>query len=260
MAPRLPQKADSEIYEILNRAIETGGAIPEFQLRQLINKARKIPAPYNYTCLSALYSHVLNFDKAVEYARKSIQYGAADESCVNNAVSALSNMKLYSEIVKIAKEYPVLLEYKDARYEAYDAAFHVLELDYCEYISDKFNISFTESICDYRTLRSYFCEDKALIKRASDYLNYAFLNLIEVLKNNKHRTSSIVYGIMDYPSEPYLEVEINIYASDELAIDEVMDMEDEWFRKLSKYKVNDDKLASISFGIRRDDDFCRKAP
>ncbi|MEV3813510.1 hypothetical protein [Aeromonas allosaccharophila] len=263
MAPRLPQTADVEIYDILNRSIETGASIPDIQFRQLINKATKIPAPYNYACLSALYAHTLNYDKVAENARKSIRFGATEESCVINAVSALSNMKMFSEIVEMSKEYPILLEYKESRYETYDAAFHVLELEYCEYIANKFNISFTQGVFDYRLLKSHFCEDKALIKRASEYLKYAFLKLIEVLKCTKHKTSSIVFGVMNYPSAPYLEVEINIHATKEtepeLDADEIMALEDEWFGKLSKYHVNDEKLASISFGIRRDDDFSREA-
>lgn len=259
MAPRLPQKADVEIYEILNRAIETGSSISEHELQQLINKAENLSTPNKFACLSAVYSHALDYDKVVENSLKAIKVGATDEACVINALSALSNMKLYAEIVKIAKQYPVLLGYNEPRFEIYDAAFRVLELDYCEYITNKYKVSFDNEILDYKLLKDYFCNDSRLIEKAGQYLNVAYLELISVLKNNKHRASSIGFGIMNYPGEAYLEVEINIYNSDDYNVDDIMDLEEQWFKRLSTYQVSDEKLASISFGIRWDDDFSRKA-
>ncbi|QHB82382.1 hypothetical protein GIS01_09455 [Aeromonas veronii] len=260
MAPRLPQKADVEIYAILNRAIETGSAISDFQLRKLISKAEKLAAPNKYACLSAVYSHTLDYDKVVENSVKAIKLGASDEECVFNALSALSNMKLYSEIVKIAKQFPVLLGYNEPRHEIYDAAIRVLELDYCECISGKYGLSLDDNKkSDYKSLRNHFCNDSKLIQQAGQYLNVAYLELISVLKNHKYRPSSINFGVENYPGGEYLEVEINIYSADYYDVDDIINMEEQWFKKLSSYQVSDEKLASISFGIRWDDDFSRKA-
>ncbi|WP_421353697.1 hypothetical protein [Aeromonas veronii] len=260
MAPRLPQKADVEIYAILNRAIETGSAICDVQLRELINKAGTLGVPNKYACLSAVYSYALDCNKVVENAVKAIKMGVSDEECVFNTLSALSNMKLFSEIVKIAKKYPVLLGYNVPRGEIYDAAIRVLELDYCEYISEKYSLSLdSRKKRDCRSLRNHFCNDSRLIKQAGEYLNAAYVELISVLKNHKYRTTSINFGVEYYPDGECLEVEINIYSADYYAVDDIINIEEQWFKKLSTYQLSDEKLASISFGIRWDDDFSRKA-
>ncbi|MCX9527447.1 hypothetical protein IG547_08295, partial [Vibrio cholerae] len=140
MAPRIPQKIDAEIYEMINGAINSGETISEFQFQGLIHKAKKMSVPRRYACLSAVYSYAFNFDLVIENALNSVKYGIDDPFCVDNALYALSNNLLYKEIVNISKNNPLVLRHEDSLNTVYESAIYSFDFDYCEYINNMFKV------------------------------------------------------------------------------------------------------------------------
>lgn len=246
MAPRRPQQVDSEIYDLLNESIHTGKAIPEFQFRGLIRKAEKLPVPYRYACLSALYSHSLDYDQAISNAIYSIKYGRDEQFCVENALSALSNNKLFSDIVKLSKEFPVLLNYSDSRNESYDAAIFTLDLEYCEYIASHYQLRNDETLYDYEAIRCYFDNDQTLIRKASDYLVHAFDGLAELLKKYSMRTKSFGFGLVSDPIDQFLEVNITLHRA---SLDQAVDLELDWHAHIAQFDVIEPQLCNVAFVI-----------
>ncbi|EHU0384931.1 hypothetical protein KY019_003333 [Vibrio cholerae] len=246
MAPRIPKQVDAEIYDLLNESIHTGVAIPEILFRGLIRKAEKLPVPFRYACLSALYSHALDYDRAIENAVNSVKYGCDEQFCVENALSALSNNKLFSDIVKLSKQFPILLNYSDSRNESYNAAIFILDLDYCEYIDKNFELRSDVSLCDYETLRCYLDNDEELIKKASDYMIHVFNGLTELLKKEMKRTKSFRFGMISDPIDQYLEVNVSLHNA---SIEKAVDLELAWHEHIAKYEVSEPQLCNIAFVI-----------
>lgn len=246
MAPRVPKRIDAEIYELLNESIASGISIPDIQFQGLIRKAEQLPIPHRYACLSALYSHSLNYDRAIENAINSIKYGDNEQYCVENALSALSNNKLFSDIVAISKKYPILLNYSDSRNESYDAALYTFDLDYCEYIANNFELRDDETICDYKLIKEHLNDDKDLINNANEYFTYVFSGLTDLLRKYTIRTDSFSFGLIGDPIEQFLEVNISLHNA---SIDQTIDLESEWYSHIANFDVSERQLCNVSFVI-----------
>ncbi|ELE5025662.1 hypothetical protein RDG65_000921 [Vibrio fluvialis] len=246
MAPRLPKQVDAEIYDLLNGSIRTGIAIPEIQFRGLIRKAEKLPAPFRYACLSALYSHSLDYERAIENAVYSVKYGCDEQFCVENALSALSNNKLFADIVKLSKEFPVLLNYSDSRNESYDAATYIFDLDYCEYIADNFELKQDNPLYDYEAFRCYLDNDRELIKKASDYMIHVFDGLTKLLKLANIRTKSFGFGMVSDSVSQYIEVNVSLHNT---SIEQAVDLELSWHEHIAKFDVSEAQLCNMAFVI-----------
>ena len=252
MAPKVPKKVDAEIFKLLNESIDDGSLIPELQFERLVRKAKTLNVPYRYACLSALYSHTLNYDLAIENAVKSIQYSAGEQCCIENALSALSNMKLFKDIVRISKEYPILLNYSNSSYESYDAALHTLDLDYCEYIISKHSFSDNQKSFTHRSIMAFFENDRDVLSLASEYLNFVLEQLVIVLKRNLTRTSSIYFGIIEDANYSSLEMNVS-FNCNHFVIDKVIDLEDEWHSLIAEFTLTNDKLCNIAFSMGVED-------
>ncbi|MUJ26342.1 hypothetical protein [Aliivibrio fischeri] len=246
MAPRIPKQVDSEIYDLLNESIHTGEVIPEIQFRGLIRKAEKLPVPYRYACLSALYSHSLDYEQAIENAINSIKYGCDEQFCVENALSALSNNKLFSDMVRLSKEFPILLNYSDSRNESYDAAIFTFDLDYCEYIANNFELRNDESLYDYEAFRSYLEHDEELIRKASEYMSYVFDGLTVLFKQSSIRAKSFGFGLMSDSIDQYLEINVLLHSS---SIEQAVDFELSWHEHIAKFDVSEPQLCNIAFVV-----------
>ncbi|TXX73392.1 hypothetical protein [Vibrio cholerae] len=249
MAPRIPQQIDAEIYDLLNSAISSGNSISDFQLQSLIRKAKSLNGAEKYACLSALYSHSFNYELVIENALNSIKFGSDNNHCVDNALSALGNNMLLSEVVDIAHNYPIVLNYSDSRESVYEAALYTFNLDYCEYISNTYPLDLNNHL-DYKCLVNYFDEDKGLINRAKEYASYILSGVTELCKKYKVHSKHFAFGVVGDPIEPHLEYSILPL---NISIDTAIDFEEEWHSHIAKYEISDDKLCNISFVVRIDE-------
>lgn len=247
MAPRIPKEIDVEIFELLNKSLQSGDSIPDIQLQGLIRQAKKARIPQRYACLSALYSHSFNYSLVVENALNSIKYGYNDIFCVENALSALSNNMLLSETVNISKDYPLSLKHEVSRHLIYEAAIYTLDLEYCEYITSNYELNFEEDHCDYRLLKEYFESDSNLIKKASEYFTYSLKGLAGLFKKHKIHNKSFGFGLVDDPTEPYLEFRLFPYNT---TVDTMIDLELDWHSYIAKFDVTEKQLCNISFQVR----------
>lgn len=247
MAPRIPKKIDVEIFDLLNKSIRSGSAIPEIQLQGLIRQAKKTSVPQRYACLSALYSHSFNYGLVVENALNSIKYGYNDIFCVENALSALSNNMLLSETVNISKDYPLSLKHEVSRHLIYEAAIYTLDLEYCEYIASNYELTFDEEHCDYRLLKEYFENDSNLIKKASEYFTHSLKGLAELFKKYKIHSKGFGFGLVDDPTEPYLELRVSPYHT---TVDIMIDLELDWHSHIAKFDVTEKQLCNVAFQVR----------
>ncbi|MGE6462563.1 hypothetical protein ABZP26_19280 [Pseudoalteromonas sp. SD03] len=246
MAPRVPNLVDSEIYDLLNESLNTGESIPEFQFKGLIRKAEKLPVPHRYACLSALYAHVFDYDRAIENAVNSIKFGHDEQSCIDNALSALSNNKLFSDIVRLSKEFPILLNYNNSRNESYDAAIYTLDLEYCEYIANNFQLRNDGSLYDYEAFRCHLDNDQNLIQKACEYMNYVFEGLTVLLKKSSMRTRSLCFGLITDPMGEYMEINVALHNA---SVEQVVDLEFDWHEHISKFDASAPQLCNISFVV-----------
>lgn len=246
MAPRIPKRIDAEVYELLNASIDSGNSIPEIKFRGLIRKAEQLPVPDRYACLSALYSHSLDYARAIENAENSIKHGATEQFCVENALSALSNNKLFSDIVILSKKYPILLNYSGSRNESYDAALYTFDLDYCEYIASNFELRNDDSFCDYKPIKKHLNDEKELIDKANKYFTYVLSGLTDLLRKYAIRTNSFSFGLIGDPIEQFLEVNISLHNA---SIDQAINLEAEWHSHIAKFDVSEKQLCNIAFVI-----------
>jgi len=244
MAPIIPKTIDAEIYELLNKSMASGISIPEIQFQRLIRKAEKLPIPHKYACLSAIYSHSLNYERAIENAVKSINYGDNEEYCVENALSALSNIKLFSDIVDISKKYPILLSYNDSRNESYKAALYTFDLDYCEYIANNFKLITNGNICDYKPFKKHLNEDRELIGKANEYFTYVLHGLTDLLKKHTILSNSFSFGLTGDTVGDFLEINVALRNT---PIDQTIELESQWHSHIAKFNVSEKELCNVAF-------------
>ncbi|HCE4695047.1 hypothetical protein HJ014_22550 [Vibrio parahaemolyticus] len=246
MATGIPKTIESEIFDILNESIDSGSSLQDIELQKLIRMAKTLQDPVKSVCLTALYSHSLKYELAADSAVKCFQSQRLDRSCVENTLSALSNARMFSEVVNLSKQYPFVLDFQQARIDCYESALYLLDLQYCEYIFNNFRLELSEGYFTHEKVISFFNDDSDLINRASDYFNYVFKSLREVLKLHSMRSASLELGLVH--SAYSSSIELAIYIKDR-SFDEIMSIESDWLDRISLYEVSDEILCDISFVI-----------
>ncbi|EIT7141986.1 hypothetical protein L2761_004736 [Vibrio parahaemolyticus] len=246
MAKGIPKTIESEIFDILNNSIDSGTSLQDFELQQLIHKARTLLEPVKSVCLTALYSHSLKYELAAESAKNCFRSQSLDQSCVENTISALSNARMFSEVINLSKQYPFILDFPQSRIDSYESALYLLDLEYCKYIVDNCHLELSSGYFTHEDIMDFFEHDSLLINRATEYFKYIFNALKEVLNMHRVRSSSLELGLTHSAYGSSLELAIYIKNK---SFDDIMAIESDWLDGISLYEVSDEILCDISFVI-----------
>lgn len=246
MAPRLPKTIESEIFSILNESIDKGSLLSDIQCQSLVRKASKLNLANKYVCLSAIYTHAQKYEKAIESANNYFETQQLDEDLVDNVISALSNAKLFESVTDISKNYPSILNYSSSRYNCYEAALYILDIEHCDYIYSNYELDKSYYSFNHSSVKEYFENDKEISSRASQYFRSVFKYLTQVLASNKKAGRSLELGLSACGNYSSLELIVSLK---EMDFETVLDIESQWLKKIAGYEVYDDKLCDIAFSM-----------
>lgn len=249
MATGVPQTIDDLIYEQINESNKNGTIISELNFQNLIRQAKGSKDPLiEYNCLAALYSHALNKNLTLKNAIKAIHFsrGRYDEMELTNAVAAIANTSSCKELVEISKKNPFILNYEDARNDIYKSSLYALDLDYCDMIVSNYGLPEQIKV-SHKEFLSFFDNDHELLAKGGQYINFAIEQLMNVLKINSIRSNSLQLEIAQSDHDSLLGLMVNFQNID---IDKIIDVEEQWHYQLANFSVQDDKLLNISFSMR----------
>lgn len=256
-----PKKAEDEALDILNRVIGEKRNVSEFENARIINclDSLKRARSSSYDEISACYySQIADIDNLL--VSVSNVFSSENEGSFFNIIYALNNAMRYREIYKYIKDIDLDYDIRDFLESAIKASSFCVDKEMVDKFSTSYaNIFHDDSAVDFLEhigeLNSFFLRNKSLKNEMSNYLLDCFdvFSRVSLIKT-KEIDGTYGYSHHVFNDEGYEFLAFSfILRGDEVDMDALIDIEDEFTSEISKIKYDPIIKTKISFNFELGD-------
>ncbi|EFH6060439.1 hypothetical protein HZ81_004980 [Escherichia coli] len=256
-----PKKAEDEALDILNRVIGEKRNVSEFENARIINclDSLKRARSSSYDEISACYySQIADIDNLL--VSVSNVFSSGNEDSFFNIIYALNNAMRYREIYKYIKDLNLDYDIRDFLESAIKASTFCVDKKMVDRFTESYrNIFHDENAVDFLNhigeLNSFFSSHESIKKEMSSYMLDCFdvFSRVSLIKT-KEIDGTYGYSHHIFNDEGYEFLAFSfILRGDEVDMDMLIDIEDEFTTQISKIKYDPIIKTKISFNFELGD-------